>query len=318
MTPPTDRAFVDGLAAQPCQLRSPTHETCEARAIIPKKWCDHCRARHVQVHRPAEDAESRARTVVGGRFMERSLDAFVRGCEVAIEDIARSPVGDNAVLALLCDAVRLAREHVAYVKAAPDESRARAAEAEANRVRTAAVRDLHREYLERTPSGTRLCYLTGNRVTVLGQPGDDHNCDAMGCGSFDHVVEVHRLADGAAEARASHLYSCSRCMPGDACSAYREMRLRHARQSTEAPVDERLMHLTDWQRTTEDSRRLSPGGGIAARALPSGRWWAFTGRDQATGKTADLASAEEAADAYLRTRGDLFRLPVPTPGRGGR
>jgi len=44
--------------------------------------------------------------------------------------------------------------------------------------------------LERTPPGTRLCYLVANRVYVLGEPGDDHNCDAMGCGSLDHVIEI--------------------------------------------------------------------------------------------------------------------------------
>src|SRR4051812_12196758 len=47
--------------------------------------------------------------------MERSIADFVHACEVEIERISRDANGDNAVLALLCDAVRLSREHVAYV-----------------------------------------------------------------------------------------------------------------------------------------------------------------------------------------------------------
>jgi len=77
-----------------------------------------------------------------------------------------------------------------------------AARAEADRVRTVAVRDLHREYLTRTPEGTRLCYYRPahrdcpGEVIVLGYPaeGSNHNCDAMGCGSMDHVVERVRVA----------------------------------------------------------------------------------------------------------------------------
>lgn len=58
---------------------------------------------------PTECDEER---VVAGRRMKRSIADFVRSCEVEIERIARAAAGDTAVLALLCDAVRLAREYV--------------------------------------------------------------------------------------------------------------------------------------------------------------------------------------------------------------
>jgi hypothetical protein len=42
------------------------------------------------------------------------------------------------------------------------------------------------------PAGwTRVeAYTDGRRLVVLGEPeeGEAHNCDAMGCGSFSHVV----------------------------------------------------------------------------------------------------------------------------------
>lgn len=57
------------------------------------------------------------RNIVAGERMDRSIEDFVRACEVHIQEIAASTVGDSAVLALLCDAVRLAREYVAATEA---------------------------------------------------------------------------------------------------------------------------------------------------------------------------------------------------------
>jgi hypothetical protein len=72
---------------------------------------------------------------------------------------------------------------------------------EATRVKRVAIRDLHREHLEHTPAGTKLCYWTPDTrtVVVLGSPTvEDHNCDAMGCGTFSHVLE--RIDCGASDA----------------------------------------------------------------------------------------------------------------------
>lgn len=48
------------------------------------------------------------------------------------------------------------------------------------------------------PKGARLieAYLTNRQIVVLGQPAedDDHNCDAMGCGSISHVLHRFDLA----------------------------------------------------------------------------------------------------------------------------
>lgn len=41
------------------------------------------------------------------------------------------------------------------------------------------------------PAGAKLveCYLTEREVVVCGEPDDEsHNCDAMGCGTFSHVI----------------------------------------------------------------------------------------------------------------------------------
>jgi NTP pyrophosphatase (non-canonical NTP hydrolase) len=56
--------------------------------------------------------------------------------------------------------------------------------------------------LERTPEGTRLAYVAGDRVIVPGHPDSDdesHSCDEMGCG-HEHVVAryVALAADDAA------------------------------------------------------------------------------------------------------------------------
>lgn len=61
--------------------------------------------------------------LVNGRVMYRSLDDFVRASCVYIEIEQRQPTPDSALIALLCDAVRLAREtedHYRSVRVSPD------------------------------------------------------------------------------------------------------------------------------------------------------------------------------------------------------
>jgi hypothetical protein len=57
-----------------------------------------------------------ARHVVGGEFMERTLADFERACEVHIEEEQARPLPNNALIAVLCDAVRLSREHARVAK----------------------------------------------------------------------------------------------------------------------------------------------------------------------------------------------------------
>ena len=47
---------------------------------------------------------------IGGTYMDRSLNEFTRACEVYIEAEQAKLAPDNALIALLCDAVRLTRE----------------------------------------------------------------------------------------------------------------------------------------------------------------------------------------------------------------
>lgn len=52
----------------------------------------------------------RVENIVAGNQMERTLAEFERACEVHIQEEQRRPNPDNALIALLCDAVRLKRE----------------------------------------------------------------------------------------------------------------------------------------------------------------------------------------------------------------
>jgi hypothetical protein len=46
-------------------------------------------------------------------------------------------------------------------------------------------------HLEGCPTGTQVCYLYRGAIRIMGEPGNDHSCDAMGCGSVgDHVVKI--------------------------------------------------------------------------------------------------------------------------------
>jgi len=58
-----------------------------------------------------EDPTIHEERIVGGAFMERTLAEFVQACEVHIEEEQAKASPDSALIGLLCDAVRLAREH---------------------------------------------------------------------------------------------------------------------------------------------------------------------------------------------------------------
>jgi hypothetical protein len=60
---------------------------------------------------------------VGGDRLERTLADFERACLVCLDDEQRRPNPDNALIAVLCDAVRLAREQTPPLaqEAAPQE-----------------------------------------------------------------------------------------------------------------------------------------------------------------------------------------------------
>lgn len=51
-----------------------------------------------------------SRSLVAGVYMDRSIVDFQRSCEVHIAEEQRKPNPDNALIALLCDAVRCSRE----------------------------------------------------------------------------------------------------------------------------------------------------------------------------------------------------------------
>ena len=58
-------------------------------------------------------------SVVGGTRMERSLADFWRACEVYIDAEQQQLAPDTTLIVLLCDAVRLGREHERLVTAPP-------------------------------------------------------------------------------------------------------------------------------------------------------------------------------------------------------
>ena len=51
-------------------------------------------------------------SIVAGDRMERNLGDFLCACEVSIIEEQEKLAPDNALIALLCDAVRLARETI--------------------------------------------------------------------------------------------------------------------------------------------------------------------------------------------------------------
>jgi hypothetical protein len=59
--------------------------------------------------------------LVAGRCIEGTIADFERRCLVHLEEEQRMPFPDNALIAVLCDAVRLSREYVDYAQAQGDE-----------------------------------------------------------------------------------------------------------------------------------------------------------------------------------------------------
>lgn len=53
---------------------------------------------------------------VAGRRITRSLNELERAARVQIAEQQESPACDNALVAVLCDTVRLCREHADYVR----------------------------------------------------------------------------------------------------------------------------------------------------------------------------------------------------------
>lgn len=171
----------------------------EAAADVERltKERDEARKELADVHAATEDgvqsmlhSRDREPPTMRGTLAHRiwllAYDECAKGCDL---DAARA-AGEEVQAALAAseaECERLTKER--------DEAAARA-----HRVEQTAVRDLHARELERTPPGTRLCYFSGDEVIVLGWPEPDdenHNCDAMGCATFSHVIERHRVARAA-------------------------------------------------------------------------------------------------------------------------
>ncbi len=53
-------------------------------------------------------------SLVGGDYMETSIAVFAHRCEVLIEEEQRKPLPNNALIAVLCDGVRLTREYTGW------------------------------------------------------------------------------------------------------------------------------------------------------------------------------------------------------------
>lgn len=53
---------------------------------------------------------------IGGDALPITIEAHVRSCRVLLDEEQRRPNPDNALIATLCNSVRLAREHVACVR----------------------------------------------------------------------------------------------------------------------------------------------------------------------------------------------------------
>ena len=54
--------------------------------------------------------------LVAGRYMNRTLWGFMDACGVAIEEEQRKLAPETHLIALLCDAIRLAREMLLMIK----------------------------------------------------------------------------------------------------------------------------------------------------------------------------------------------------------
>lgn len=52
-----------------------------------------------------------ADSLVAGRILNRTINDFIASCAAQIAQCCAEPAPDNALVSLLCDAVRLAREY---------------------------------------------------------------------------------------------------------------------------------------------------------------------------------------------------------------
>ena len=80
--------------------------------------------------------ELEALPVVAGRMVTGTLADLTRRAQRFLADEQDKPMPDNALIGVLCDTVRLVREHVDAQRCPPLEARAEKAEAEAKNTRT--------------------------------------------------------------------------------------------------------------------------------------------------------------------------------------
>ena len=99
--------------------------------------CDKMANREPHAALDRQHAELPAPTVRVAGTMERSISDHIRGLEVCIEEEQKKPLPDNALVAKLCDAVRLAREYASNAEPSED-----AAVEEAKRRLLGAIQDL--------------------------------------------------------------------------------------------------------------------------------------------------------------------------------
>lgn len=79
---------------------------------------------------PVPEVDSARRLVAVAGRLNRTIADFERSCIVHIDEEQRCANPDNALIATLCDAVRLAREYVAAVRGEPVSLEQRLAECE--------------------------------------------------------------------------------------------------------------------------------------------------------------------------------------------
>lgn len=93
-------------------------------------------------------------SLVAGVYMDRSIVDFQRSCEVHIAEEQRKPNQDNALISLLCDAVRCSRE----LSACATKSDAALDEAEAEYYLGPSTSDESEPWqpIETAPKGTRI------------------------------------------------------------------------------------------------------------------------------------------------------------------
>jgi hypothetical protein len=83
----------------------------------PPYYCQNCDCASCGNTRPRPSNEPRQLPEVGGEMLPTTLAQFEQRCKVQLADEQRKPNPDNALIGLLCDAVRLARENESMAKA---------------------------------------------------------------------------------------------------------------------------------------------------------------------------------------------------------